>query len=412
MTGLDTVIAAMKKMAVSSTAMMNFWWCYSSLRRELASGMGCSLSSSIMLILALDTSMAACSVCVYDTGKSLVLGANQQFMERGQAEVLAPMVQDTMKIAGVGFADLNRIAVTTGPGTFTGVRIGLAMARGLGVALNSPITGINSLAAIAANETTKILPIVAAVDARAGEIYFASYDQSGHEVTAPVVMALAEAHKFMPSHPVRILGTAADLLLNTMDGHNHVRSDAGDLPIAANFARLVAGIPASDMPPEPLYLRAPDVKPQATKISFSTVGTAAAELLAEIHGESFDTQWNEAAFSEMLASPGTSAILLSSQNNPTGFVLFRKAADEAEILTICTRPAFRKKGHAKLLMQHMESLLKKDGVKTLFIEVAVSNPAALALYASCGFKETGLRKNYYGRSDGTHEDALIMRKGL
>ena len=112
------------------------------------------------------------------------------------------------------------------------------MARGLGVALNIPIIGINSLAAIAANETVKNIPIVVAVDARAGEIYFASYDQSGHEVTAPAVVALAEAHKFMPSHSVRMLGTAADLLLNKMDGHHNLRSDAGDLPIAENFVRL------------------------------------------------------------------------------------------------------------------------------------------------------------------------------
>ena len=365
-----------------------------------------------MLILALDTSMAACSVCVNDTGKSLVIGANQQFMDRGQAEALAPMVQETMKMAGVDFAKLNRIAVTTGPGTFTGVRIGLAMARGLGVALNIPITGINSLAAIAANETAKNLPIVVAVDARAGEIYFASYDLSGHEVTGPAVVSLDEARKLMPTHSVAILGTAAELLLQKLGNHPHLRSDAGDLPIAANFARLAASIPASDIPPEPLYLRAPDVKPQATKISFSTAGPAAAKLLAEIHGESFDTKWSEAAFGEMLTSPGTSAILLSSQNNPTGFVLLRKAADEAEILTICTRPAVRQKGHAKSLVQHMEVLLKNDGVKSLFIEVAISNLAGLALYRSCGFTQAGVRKNYYERGDGTREDALIMRKGL
>ncbi len=365
-----------------------------------------------MLILALDTSMAACSVCVYDTDKSLVIGANQRFMDRGQAEALAPMVQETMKMAGVGFADLGCIAVTTGPGTFTGVRIGLAMARGLGVALNIPIIGINSLAAIAANETVKNIPIVVAVDARAGEIYFASYDQSGHEVTAPGVVALAETHNFMPRHPVRMLGTAADLLLNKMDGHLHLRSDAGDLPVAENFVRLAASTPASAMPPEPLYLRAPDVKLQASKISFSTVGPGAAKLLAEIHGESFTTRWNEKDFRELLNSPGTSAILISSQNNPTGFVLFRKAADEAEILTICTRPVIRQKGHAKLLMLHMESLLRKDGVKSLFIEVATSNHAGLALYRSCGFTQAGVRKNYYEHGDGTREDALIMRKGL
>ena len=365
-----------------------------------------------MLTLALDTSMAACSVCVYDTDKSLVIGANQQFMDRGQAEALAPMVQETMKMAGVGFADLGRIAVTTGPGTFTGVRIGLAMARGLGVALNIPIIGINSLAAIAANEAVKNIPIVVAVDARAGEIYFASYDLSGHEVTGPAVVSLDEARKLMPTHSVAILGTAAELLLQKLGSHLHLRSDAGDLPIAENFVRLAAGIPVSDIPPEPLYLRAPDVKPQDAKISFSIAGSTAANLLAEIHGESFAMQWDEKAFRELLNSPGTSAILISSQNNPTGFALLRKAADEAEILTICTRPAVRQKGHAKSLVQHVEVLLKKDGVKSLFIEVATSNPAGLALYRSCGFTQAGVRKNYYEHGDGTREDALIMRKGL
>jgi tRNA threonylcarbamoyl adenosine modification protein YeaZ/ribosomal-protein-alanine acetyltransferase len=352
--------------------------------------------------------MAACSVCVYDAGRGLVLGSRHAFMDRGQAEALAPMVQETMALAGVAFKDLARIAVTTGPGTFTGVRIGLAMARGLGVALSIPVTGINSLAAIACNETAGNLPIVVAVDARANEIYFASYHSSGRELIGPVIVAVTEAHRLLPTHPARMLGTAADLLLDK----KHVRSDAGDLPVAANFVKLAVSIPISTAPPEPLYLRPPDVKPQATKISFSTVGPAAAKLLAELHGESFEVRWSETDFRGMLAIPGTSAILVSSQNNPLGFVLFRKAADEAEILTICTRPAFRQKGHGKLLVQHLEKLLKSEGVKSLFIEVAVSNHAALALYASNGFEKAGTRKNYYERSGGSHEDALIMRKGL
>jgi tRNA threonylcarbamoyl adenosine modification protein YeaZ/ribosomal-protein-alanine acetyltransferase len=323
------------------------------------------------------------------------------------------MVQETLKAAGVGFADLNRIAVTTGPGTFTGVRIGLAMARGLGLSLSIPIVGINSLAAIAANENSKDKPIVVAVDARQDEIYFAAFDHSGHELAAPVVVPLDEAHHLMPAHSTHVLGTGADAVLKKLGEHQHKRSDAGDLPNAANFVHLVAKLPAPEFPPEPLYLRAPDVKPQATtKISFSTTGPAAAKLLAEIHGESFDTQWNEAAFGELLNSPGTNAILISNHNNPTGFVLFRKAADEAEILTICTRRAFRKRGMAKALVQYMENLLKTDAVKSLFIEVAISNHAGLALYKSCGFTRAGVRKNYYERGDGTREDALIMRKGL
>ncbi len=364
-----------------------------------------------MLVLALDTSMAACSVCVFDASRGLALASRLAIMERGQAEALAPMVRDAMAEAGVQFADLSRIAVTTGPGTFTGVRIGLAMARGLGVALRIPVIGITSLAAIAANETAETLPIVVAVDARAEEIYFASFDPSGHALTAPVVVTHERARQLLPSHPAKILGTAADLLLDGLDSHRHQRGEAGDLPVAANFAKLASNIPASSVPPEPLYLRAPDVKPQTAKMSFSTVGPAAAKLLAEIHGECFDKAWTEAAFREMLAVPGTQAVVISSQNNPAGFVLFRKAADEAEILTICTRPAFRQKGHGKSLVRHLENLLRNDEVKSLFIEVAVSNQAGLALYAACGFASAGLRKNYYGRSDGRHEDALVMRKG-
>ena len=363
-----------------------------------------------MLILALDTSMAACSVCVYDMDKSLVIGAIRQFMDRGQAETLAPMVQDTMKRAGVGFADLNRIAVTTGPGTFTGVRIGLAMARGLGLSLTIPVIGINSLAAIAANEKSKDGPIVVAADARQEEIYFAVFDQTGHELSAPAVLSLDEVP--MPADPALVLGTGADALLKKLGNHRLRRSDAGDLPIAENFVRIASAMPAPTLPPEPLYLRAPDVKLQAARISFSAAGLAAAKLLAEIHGESFATQWDEKAFRELLNSPGTSAILISSQNNPTGFALLRKAADEAEILTICIRPTVRQRGHGKGLMQHMESLLRKDGVKSLFIEVAISNLAGLALYRSCGFIQAGTRKNYYERDDGRREDALIMRKGL
>jgi ribosomal-protein-alanine N-acetyltransferase len=313
--------------------------------------------------------MAACSVCVYDAVRGRILGSRHAFMERGQAEAL-------------------------------------------GVALNIPITGINSLTAIACNETAGDLPIVVAADARANVIYFASFDASGHELMAPAIMPLAETHKFMPSRPVRFLGTAADLLLHRLDGQQNLRSDAGDMPVAANFVKRAAGIPTSTVPPEPLYLRPPDVKPQGPKISFSRVGPAAAKLLAEIHGESFETRWSETAFSEMLAVPGTSAILVSSQNNPVGFVIFRREADEAEIITICTRPAFRQKSHGKRLMQHLETLLKSEHAKFLFIEVAVSNNAALELYASCGFEKAGIRKNYYERGDGKREDALIMRKGL
>lgn len=359
-----------------------------------------------MIILALDTSMAACSVCVYDAARDVILAQALQFMDRGQAEALAPMVQDAVRESQLGFAGISRIVVTTGPGTFTGVRIGLAMARGLRVSLGIPVIGINSLAAIAANEKPGGLPLAVAVDARMGEVYFATFDKSRLETSAPAAVTLDYARKIISAQKFCVAGTGAELIAQGLD---HARSRAGDLPVAANFVRLAATFAPTEVPPEPLYLRAPDVKPQN---GFLRVGPEAAAVLAELHAENFATAWNEKSFAELLASPGTTAIVHSNQNTPTGFMVFRKAADEVEIITICTRIAFRQRGLAKALLQHVESQIRNGGAKSLFIEVAASNKAALALYAACGFTQTGLRKNYYDRGNGVKEDALIMVKGL
>ncbi len=359
-----------------------------------------------MLILALDTSMAACSACVYDADAGRVLAANLVPMDKGQAEALAPLAGQTMREAGVVFKSLSRIAVTTGPGTFTGVRIGLAFARGLGISLKVPVIGINSLHAIAANEKSGSHPVIVASDARGNGIYYATFDSAGRELTPPTIVNLADIESALPTETCLVLGTAAASVLKH---HQHLRGSGGDLPVAANFAHLAAHMEPAENPPQPLYLRQPDVK---LPVTCSTVGKTAAKLLSEIHGECFSPPWNEASFAELLSSSGTVAIIGSNQHEPAGFVLFRKAADEAEILTICTRPPFRQKGVAKALMHQLLHVLVADGIKSLFIEVAASNRPALALYAASGFEISGHRKNYYGRDAGQREDAHIMRKVL
>jgi tRNA threonylcarbamoyladenosine biosynthesis protein TsaB len=359
-----------------------------------------------MLVLALDTSMAACSACVLDASSGVILGANQAFMDKGQAEALAPMVELTMRQAGVAFAQLLRIAVTTGPGTFTGVRIGLAFARGLGVSLAIPVIGINSLRAVAANENSGTHPIIVASDARGGDFYFATFDSTGRELTPPAIFTQDAVASFLPTSPCVILGSGADRMV---ENSIHIRGTSGDLPLAKNFAHLAVDLAPPEFPPEPLYLRAPDAK---LPINYRAVGGEASNLLAEIHASCFDHPWDQTSFSELLAGNSTAAIIATNQQTPTGFVLFRRAADEAEILTICTRPNFRKQGLARALMRHIEIQLQKAGTKFLFIEVAISNLAAITLYTSFGFQTAGQRKNYYERENGRREDAHIMRKDL
>ena len=105
-----------------------------------------------MKILSFDTAMGACSAAVIDTGSRLHLASAYVQMERGHAEALPPMVAGVMKTADLRFSQIDRIAVTIGPGTFTGVRIGIAFARGLAQATGIPVVGIDTLSAIAANE--------------------------------------------------------------------------------------------------------------------------------------------------------------------------------------------------------------------------------------------------------------------
>jgi tRNA threonylcarbamoyladenosine biosynthesis protein TsaB len=215
-----------------------------------------------MRLLAIDTAMAACSAAVLEEGADLPRAAAFVAMERGHAEALAPMVAEAMAKARLGFRDLDRIAVTIGPGTFTGVRIGLALARGLGLALAVPVIGIDTLTAIAANEPADGLPLLVAADARREEVYGALYDGAGRNLVPARLLAVAEAAAGLPAGPVRISGSAAEAIIATSTRGDLIRATGGDLPVAARFGRLALAMPAPDHMPEPLYLRAPDAKPQ------------------------------------------------------------------------------------------------------------------------------------------------------
>ena len=367
-----------------------------------------------MKLLALDTAMAACSAAVIDTDHALPLAAQWVAMERGHAEAVAPLVQQVMTESGVQFGELGRIAVTTGPGTFTGVRIGLAMARGLGLALGIPVTGIDTLTAIAANLGENDAPVLVAAGARSRDVYCALYGAGGKLLRAPALLSAALASADVPDGSWAI-GTGAAQVLAAGGGHDLMRATAGDLPVAATFGRTAALLPVPQAMPSPLYLRAPDAKPQAggkrgsAALSFRTLAEPDAALLAALHGECFDTAWSAADFQRLLAMPGSSAVAAMDRGEPMAFALFRQAADEIEIITIGTRPSAQRRGIAKALLDRQ---LAGDHIATAFIEVAQSNQAAQALYAACGFKGVGSRRGYYERRGGVREDAIVMRKDL
>lgn len=141
------------------------------------------------------------------------------------------------------------------------------------------------------------------------------------------------------------------------------------------------------------------------------VGPAHAPVLAAIHAEAFDAPWSERDFAVLLADPGALCLVIvdaDAEDEPAGFVLCRATLDEAEVLTIAVRPAWRRRGLAARLVSAAGQALASQGVATLFLEVAEDNGAARALYDALGFAQVGLRKRYYARANGPAVDALVL----
>ncbi len=147
-----------------------------------------------------------------------------------------------------------------------------------------------------------------------------------------------------------------------------------------------------------------------TNADASDLGT-----LADLHRQCFAAAWSTADFARLLAMPGTFALLAREGEGGgawTGFILARQAADEAEILSIGTRPAWRRSGVAEALLAHAFDRLAGDGATAVFIEVDAANAAARRLYDKSGFVEVGRRAGYYAASAGTPGDAIVMRRPL
>lgn len=212
------------------------------------------MSDQNKTILAVDTALGACSVAALRG--DAVLAHQFEEMARGQAETLAPMVRDVMARAKIAFAELDRLAVTTGPGTFTGQRVGLAFMRGLRVALKKPLTGITTLEAMAAATTAS--RAAAIHDARREEAYLLLWEH-GASILAPMVLPFAGAvEKIRSFGPCTLCGTGAPAAAAAL-GTNYPLS-AVRQPDAVWVARLALQRPAPGTAPAPLYLRAPDAK--------------------------------------------------------------------------------------------------------------------------------------------------------
>ncbi|MEQ1940963.1 tRNA (adenosine(37)-N6)-threonylcarbamoyltransferase complex dimerization subunit type 1 TsaB [Mesorhizobium sp. VNQ89] len=216
-----------------------------------------------MILLAIDTASALCAACVYDSDADRELGRSVLDLGKGHAEHLMAVVDEALAQAAVGFDALGRIVVSVGPGSFTGVRVGVATARGFALALNIPAVGVTTLEAVAAETRQSFAGkrIMVTLDGGRGEINVGFFDETGDQVGKPLVTNLDEAARLATAHDGVIAGSAAAMVAGAADRTFPTGSTGATADICV-YARLGAAKAVGEKP-KPLYLREADAKPQA-----------------------------------------------------------------------------------------------------------------------------------------------------
>ena len=211
-----------------------------------------------MIVLALDTSGVDCSACVYDSASDTVLGEVCESIGKGHAERLMAVIDGALQQAQLPLQKIGRIAVTIGPGSFTGIRVGVAAARGFALSLGVEAAGVTTLETIALHHLLENpgRPVAVGLDAKRGEAYLQTFAADGSPLREAALLFLEDARTALSGFDGAIIGSAAPLFQGADAG-----SGPDHFPIST-VARVGASKPEGMPKPAPLYLRGPDARPQ------------------------------------------------------------------------------------------------------------------------------------------------------
>ena len=213
-----------------------------------------------MIVLAIDTAGVDCSAALYDSAAGNVLSEVTETIGKGHAERLMAVIDEALAAANLPLKSVERVAVVIGPGSFTGIRVGVAAARGLALALGVESVGVTTLEALA----VKFLgehpghPVVVAMDAKRNEVYTQAFSAAGEALSQPAALSPEDASELAKSLSAAATGSWVEHSL----GKGAADYDGRDRFDIAVVARIAAEKPVDAQRPKPLYLRGPDAKPQ------------------------------------------------------------------------------------------------------------------------------------------------------
>jgi ribosomal-protein-alanine N-acetyltransferase len=383
------------------------------------------------LVIESATAHVEVLVCAPD---GAALAHEAEDVGHGHTRRLTPLVTQALARARVEPRALGWIAADLGPGSFTGVRVGLATAEALALAADAPLLGASSLAALALSSGASRALLVPLVPGGRHDLYagFFRADLRGRVtlLAAPRVAALpallemvAEARALLPrGAALRFVGPGAgrerEALERFAPGSTGPAGrcaglSAADLAVAVRSGLgPAAGLPAPGEEPRPLYVRSAQAEERVRRAALAGQPIrirdfAEPDLPAVVAVERrvFSDAWPESFFREELSQAMAWARVAEADGALAGYLLAWVGAGAGHVGNLAVVPEARRRGVARALLEDLLEHAGAAGAASLTLEVRVSNFAAQALYRPFGFRLAGLRRGYYR---DTGEDALIM----
>lgn len=391
-----------------------------------------------MRVLAIDSSGLTATVAIVEDDQTIAEYTTNY--KKTHSQTLLPMIDEMVRMVDADLKEIDAIAVAGGPGSFTGLRIGSATAKGLGLALDKPLIHVPTVDAMAYSMYGCEDIICPIMDARRKQVYTGLYSFShkkngdGGLYDEPVFQVLRMQMAVPVEELIRHLNVYRRRVVFLGDGvpvYKEMLTEGLKVPYSfapsfMNRQRAAAvgalGIryyeagryeAAAEFKPE--YLRksqaererAEREKNAVPKVRRMTMEDGAA--VAEMEHQLFPDAWSEKSILETLEQTNTICLIAEKAGRTAGYLLAYTAADEAEIARIAVVKELQRQGAARALLAELESVCGSEGIKKILLDVRSGNGAARALYTSTGFKEDGIRQRFY---ENPVEDAILMSREL
>lgn len=384
-----------------------------------------------MKILAIDTSSKKCSVCIYEDSHVIINLNNDD--EKTHSVKLMPMVDQAFKETGLSLDDISLLACCIGPGSFTGVRIGISTVKAFADVKNIPVVGITSLESLAYNvihdnssvntiDEKKTL-ICSLIDAKNNNVYCGLYYYNEKmnliEIFAEDISVTIEKIKnnFVKNNfsDIIFVGDGAETYKNTIEDNfknENICICEGESNFQCSPSLAKAGLQkynegnyGDSNSIFPVYLR----KSQAEraleeKIKILPMTEADIEEISPNFQTEFDEFWNINNLKNDFQNPNSTYFVAKLDNEIVGFAGFLNICDEANIMNIVTKINKRHLGIGSKLLSQLITSAHEQNCKSITLEVNEHNAPAIHLYEKFNFKRIGLRKKYYNNKD----NAIIM----